>query len=72
MTKPTMKSEVALDTASENYRVIYFYGTPDAADEFREFGHVGPWAYENQYCLTVDARFDFGEVLAHVVNYGKA
>lgn len=69
--KPQMKKEVALDTANEGARAIYFYATPDAAEEFKEYGLVTSWVFPGQYRLKVDARFDFGEVVNYIVNYGK-
>lgn len=69
--KPQMKKEVALSDVGEITRSIWFYATPDAAEELREFGHIESMATNNQYRLIVDARFDFGEVVNYIVNYGK-
>jgi len=71
MPKPQMQKEVALHRVIEMTRAIHFYATPDAAQEMQEFGHVEPFNLPNQYRLFVDARFDFGEVVAYIVNYGK-
>jgi hypothetical protein len=49
--------------------VIYFYATNDAIDDFREFGFVRPGENKNYYCLEVDARYDFDEVLKYIQNY---
>lgn len=70
MSKPLMKQEVALNGAFERSRSVYFYGTADAVQEFAEYGELEPWG-KNQYRLIVDARFDFGEVVNYIVNYGK-
>lgn len=69
--KPQMKKEVALSSVGEMTRSIWFYATPDAAEEFKEYGLVESWASPSQYRLKVDARFDFGEVVNYIVNYGK-
>lgn len=70
--KPQMKQEVALNRASEESRSISFYATPDASGEFREYGRLEPgYNTPNLYWLRVDARFDFGEVVSYIVNYGK-
>ena len=67
--KPKIKQEVAITTIHPSHRVIYFYASRDAANEFAEFGTVGQGGAVNLYCLIVDARFDFDEVLAYIKGY---
>ena len=69
MNKPTMKREIAIQ--SEGTDMIYFWCTPDAAQAMTRFGPVQRWAYEGQYQLIVDPRFDFQEVREYILNYGK-
>ena len=70
--KPTMKSEVAIDFSSPMSRIIYFYSTEDAVTDFYTFGLVEPHGnHQDYYRITVDARYDFGEVVAYLERYGK-
>lgn len=68
--KPQMKREVTVTIALDLVRTIYFYGTPDSAIQFGDFGEVVRGRRRNLYELTVDARFDFDEVLAYINGYG--
>ena len=70
--KPEMKTEVAIDFAGPVTRTIYFYSTEDAVTEFYSFGLVEPnGSQPDYYRLTVDARYDFDEVVAYIERYGK-
>jgi len=70
MDKPKPKREVAIRGYSKLAGVIFFDSSQDAADEFQEFGYIIRSYSEYSYTLYIDARFDFGEVLAYVENYG--
>ena len=71
MVKPTPKKEVAIDWASESDKIIFFYSTLDALDNFVSFGNVTEWTRQNYYRLKVDSRFDFNEVLEYIQKYGE-
>ena len=69
--KPVMQKEVALDRAikCEGVQSISFWGTPDAAKDFEQFGHL---AEENgKYYLHLDGRYDFDEVVEYIKKYGE-
>ena len=70
MDKPKPKSEVAIHTAIEFTRSIFFFASKDAMDDFREFGHMSQDKEGGLICLSVDARYDFNEVLKYIENYG--
>jgi len=73
MKKPEMKKEMAIDHIFLDTRELYVYATKDAIEDLREFGEVlhpmfhGP----DLYLLSVDARFDFREVVSYIENYDK-
>ena len=72
MNKPTPKREVAVRFKLEMLRLICFYSTEDAITEFETFGTIAiDPDITNCYTLLVDARFDFGEVLAYIEGYGQ-
>ena len=64
--KPQMKRKVGLDDVVKCFREILFYTDVATAVIFCEFGNVDLYKNKNQYLLTVDARFDFDEVLAYM------
>ena len=69
---PMLKKEVAIDVLLPESRCIYFFASTDAAEEFRSFGRLRPDVGARQYyCLWVDARYNFDEVLAYIQNYDK-
>lgn len=70
-TKPQMKREVAIVFHYEPLRQVTFYATADAVTEFKEYGNIRTDPDRSEcYILIVDARYDFGEVLAYIQNYG--
>lgn len=72
MKAPVMQREVAITAALADQNIIYLYATPDAASDFQRFGQVEPWAHPDYYQITVDARYDFAEVVAYIKSYGAA
>ena len=68
MSKPTLKSEVAIDMIFPAGCFITLYATTDAASEFSEFGDIHAEG-KDRYHLSVDARYDFDEVVAYIRNY---
>lgn len=71
MNKPIPKKEVAVEWYDEKLRVIYFWTTDDALTEFVEYGNVAKTNEgRNKYFIHVDPRYDFGEVLRYIQNYG--
>lgn len=66
--KPQLKRELAIDIIHRSVNVIIFYASADAAEDFREFGHLQECGKE-RYSLIVDARYDFEEVLKYIENY---
>jgi hypothetical protein len=69
--KPEMKREVGVRSSSLDNRHIMFYATEDAVEDFREYGYVLDYVVDSSlHSLTVDARFDFQEVLDYISNYG--
>lgn len=72
MIKPVPQKEVTIAHAIGNgVRVIYFYSTEDAVTEFYCFGLVERWDQQpDHYRLTVDARYDFDDVVRYIESYG--
>lgn len=70
MNKPVMKKEVEIDFIYRSARTIHFYATNDAASEFNDYGDLDSYIRPNTFCLVVDARFDFDEVVEYIKNYG--
>jgi hypothetical protein len=71
MNKPQIKREVQITTVIKSVRHIIFYASTDAVAEFEEFGEVLPSTNTRElYNLFVDARYDFGEVVAYIEGYG--
>lgn len=71
MDKPTMKREVVVTQATPRYRSIYFYASQDAAEDFKTFGKLEPWAGgDSSYRLEVDPRLHFDEVVEYIRQYG--
>lgn len=69
--KPQMKREVAVVFYYEPIRHISFCATADAVTDFEEYGDITPDPSRSEcYILEVDCRYDFGEVLAFIQNYG--
>ena len=71
MYKPTMQREVAIDWIYKGRRIVYFFSSPDAKLAFADFGDIHPSGHTDQYCLQVDPRFEFDEVVLYIENYGK-
>ena len=72
MKRPTMKQELAVSFISVFSRVIHLSGTNDALNDLLEFGRLeqtGKAYPEYIYQLTVNPRFDFGEVVKYIENY---
>ena len=70
MKKPQIKREVAIKVSMQELGMICFYASPDAAQEFAEFGELELVRGSGYYCLRIDARFDFAEVEAYIKAYG--
>ena len=68
--KPEQKREVTVTFFNSPTRMICFDASPDAAQEFGEYGGIFNY-YKNHYRVLVDARYDFDEVLAYIQNYGN-
>ena len=66
MTMPRMKQEVAIDWHDKNQRIIYLFATVDAKLTIQKFGDIDHAGETNQYRLSVDARYDFDEVVAYI------
>ena len=72
--KPQPKSEVAIYYAIDVARDICVYASPDALGDLKEFGRL--WqdsGKENEpslWHISVDARYDFQEVVDYIKNYG--
>jgi len=71
MNKPTMKREVAISVTEHTGRTVFLYATPDAAEVFSGLGHIWELSSPNYYHLTVDARYDFDEVVRFIEGYGE-
>lgn len=71
MTKPQMKTEIAISTFSLEHYWIGFYATPDAASAFSEFGDLRRAEDTNYYSLGVDRRYDILDVVRYIQEYGK-
>lgn len=69
MKKPQPKHEVAVVSYHKNHRLIVFQASPDAVEDFRDFGNIYP--EQHNYHLIVFGRYDFDEVLAYIQNYGR-
>ena len=70
--KPKMKCRCAVRFSSKP--MITFSASPGIANEFREYGDFldennGTDKTFNEYCLRVDPRYDFDEVLNFIKNY---
>lgn len=74
MTRPEMTCEIAITSVWSSARLIDFDSTPDAASDLEQFGvYLDKDKHpRDKYCLKVDARYNFGEVLAYIEQYGKA
>ena len=70
MKKPQMKREVAIVMDVEVLRVIRFFSSLDALEDFKVFGKIENTNEEGQYRLTVDGRYDFKEVVEYISRYG--
>jgi hypothetical protein len=68
--KPVMRREMAVSRRAKNTRWIQVYATKDAISELLSFGEI-VHVQGDMYNLTVDARYDYNEVLAWVEGYGK-
>ncbi len=72
-TTPVMQHEVAVDEVIQLQNYVTFWATPDAAQEFTQFGTVCPWKdIANKYHICIDKRYDFDEVVDYLQNYGGA
>ncbi len=66
-----MKRKVAIKAMFKKRGYISFWTTPNIATEFAQYGDLHRWEKEsNTYTLYVDGRFDFGEVVELLRNYG--
>ena len=70
MSKPVMKTDIAIDWAGKTTRIMYIYATAEALADIARFGDVEEAPY-GQHLLRVDARYDFDDVVAYIENYGK-
>ena len=70
MKKPQIKREVAIKVSMPELDMISFYASPDAAQEFADFGELELVKGSSYYWLVIDARFDFAEVEAYIKAYG--
>ena len=72
MNKPAPKQEVAILHTINTMKQVVFYATHDAVTEFADFGRIDTYeGSKNKYALTVDARYDFEEVVAYIKGYGN-
>ena len=71
MKTPVMQSEIAIKHNMEGQGILYFYATPDAASDVRQFGELEQVIHQDFYKLEVDARYNFLEVVAYIEAYGK-
>lgn len=70
--KPQPKKEVAIEAVFELDYQILFFCSPDALEDFREFGRIEKWEYDsNKYWLYVDRRYDLAEVVEYINNYDR-
>lgn len=68
---PQAKSDLAISWTIPESRLIVFQATTkDLADPFEKFGHIltDP-KVPNEYWLSVDAFYDFEEVVSYIENY---
>ncbi len=61
--KPEMKTSVRIAFSDKAQRIIYFYSTEAISQEIATFGDVDGAGKKNMYNLTVDARYDYDEVI---------
>lgn len=70
--KPQRKRKIGILKIgdADSHRYIEFNAPKELADQFREFGQLG-YLYNNQehWNLTVDARYDFKEVVEYIKDY---
>lgn len=69
MDKPKPIVEVSVSVESKEVRLISMFASQDAVCDFREFGNL-LHTQGNEYCLFIDTRYDFDEVLEYIKNYG--
>lgn len=70
MKKPTLQREVGIVRIFNRARVITFNATQDSSTEFEGFGNLSYSVSMKYYTLTVDARYDFDEVVKYIEEYG--
>lgn len=68
MNKPKPKREVTINFV--NAPGIMINASKDAIEDFEEFGPILFIETQNLYWLTVDARYDFDEVVKYIEGYG--
>lgn len=61
--KPQPKGQFAIDNIMPFSRAIYFWSTPEFAQEFREFGRLQKFENAERYVLDVDSRLDWIQVV---------
>ena len=71
MKVPQMKTNMKVLLATESTRSIALDANPEAIKDvgLERFGvltNYGQYGYDNRFYLSVDGRYDFGEVLAYV------
>lgn len=71
MKTPQMKTNMKVLSATESIRSIALDADPDAIKEMglERFGvltNYGQYGYDSRFYLSVDGRYNFGEVLAYV------
>lgn len=70
--KPKTVCECAIDTYNPMTRTIVFYASRDAANEVDSYGRVVPGKELEQWCVTVDPRFNYWDIVAFIQNYSIA
>lgn len=66
MKKPTMKRVTTVTFSNKTNGFIEVYTTKQIAKALKKFGNVAGAGIKDKYMLTVDARYDFDEVLEYV------
>lgn len=68
--RPEPRCEVAIEKVE--LTTIYFWATPDAADDFLEFGIIEhDSGGSNRYRIHVDRRYEVADVEAFMLDYDR-